>query len=644
MSWRRSHLWMMLTGWLACIILGGCYGPVEELGSAVHIGRVSGESRRHGEVLWRKVALGDFCNAMGCLSMGDPRDHEVMVKLDAALATVVSKLNIQGIPRPELVYLHPDNLDHAHKMLQNIAVSSELSSEPGSRFYTMSYREIVNVDIDLDYGGGEVGRKGYLRVTPQGISHFAKFDPNEFAPYRLPEELLAKQGDIAVKHQLVALFQEVFKGSLEFELVRDRANAAIKVRDTSLDFVENNSGRSIQVIPHRGPLFYWNVFGVLVERRFNKLIYLSTERLHQVPYHELLVELLNGIYTYYEHSFLATAKDSLSAGASLVPVFKGNDRTPSATSQTPLASFAPEEIKLIFRSRPYTRLKADLKISPELWSLLYFLETYSYYMSALGSSYQSSLFYNSSEAEGLYNEFKNTIYWYGFKAEIQDMIASATDTRAATNLQGLLGQTGVFMQIISMQYEEIPVFFLHRIEEKLIQFYRQGTSYQEVFLSGSTRITPEDIVHFFHQSVLSAPLWLNDIGLPALEWLIDGRGKDFANGMAYFSQLIEDRKSSYNRKQQLMITHKATPYYQDYMRDETLAYYFDLLGEPITIYENYLMRRLSDVEKARCLVNLNYHDDLFEMYQIRLLSAGESLSAFVCGRILNLRKEVRRHQ
>lgn len=648
-SRRYNSFWITIAGWLAfsILLMVGCNGPLDELGSEMHIVRTMGEDRRHGEVLWRKVPVGDFCNAMGCLSMGDPRDREVMEKLNAALSTVVSKLGIQGVPRPELVFLHPDNLQHAHKMLENIAITSELSSSPDSRFYTMNYREVVNVDIELDQGHLEPQRQGYLRITPQGISHFAKYDHNEFAPYRLPEELLADNASIASKHQLVALFQEVFKGSLEFKLVRDRMSEVIKVRDVSLDYVESNSGRSIQIIPARGPLFYWNVYGVVVERRFNKLIYLSSERLYQVPYHELLVELLNGIYTYYEQSFLATAKDSLSSGTSLTPVFKEESRLPSAQGklQTPVASFTPEEIKLIFRSRPYTGLKADLKISPELWSLLYFLETYSFYMSSLIHSVPQhvQLFYNSNEAESLYNEFKNTVYWHEFKSEIQNMIADATDTRAATNLHGLLQQTGVFLQIISMQYDEIPSFFLNRIEEKLLQFYRGGTRYHEIFQSGTTQVTPEDIVHFFYQSVLSAPLWLNDIGMAALEWLIDGRGQDFSNGMKYFSQLIEDRKGSYNRKQQLMITHKATPYYQDYVRDETLAYYFDLLGEPITIYENYVLRDLSDVEKARCLMSLKYQDDLFEMYQMRLLSAGESLSAFVCGRILNLRKEMQRH-
>ena len=632
--------------WLLSMWLVGC-GNLRKAESPnqLHIERSVGADRGYASLLWREISSEDFCQALGCLEVNDQRDQQVMSNLTQAMNVVVDQLNINGIPRPKLVYLHPDNVKNNKFWSAAVEAADGEFSLDATHFYQMRYRESVNIPVEHDQANYRHDRLGFLRITSQGLNYMSKFDAREFAKFVIPSQLLPDDDSVIKVSQLVELFNAVFESHVEFQY--DQASHILKVKNKQDNVVELNSD------DHREPriidisqILRWNARGVVVERRFNQIFYVSHKRPHEVPYDQLLIELLVEIYGYYEMSFLNTVRESWLDHQPRVSVFSGDQQRHIHKGEA-LFSLSHDEITRIFKSQPYTMVKPEFKLAPELWSLFYFIETYAHLIHKFNSptSPHRGLFYDSEAAKEIFGLVKATVFWDEFEAEVMKMtmISQPSENRHQLNLSSLLQQTGVFMQIISLAYERIPTLLLRRIEHKLIEFYQNGTAYKDIFATTKTQVSPADILHMFRGSVLSSSLWMDDIGHAVLEWLIDGYGKELSAGLAYFTEAIETRKELSNQRQRMMIEYKAVPEYQDYLRDETLLYYLDLLDEPAALYENYVLKDLSVTEKARCLMALNYEDDLFEFYQMRLFVQDEESSAYICGRVLNLRREYMRH-
>ena len=81
-----------------------------------------------------------------------------------------------------------------------------------------------------------------------------------------------------------------------------------------------------------------------------------------------------------------------------------------------------------------------------------------------------------------------------------------------------------------------------------------------------------------------------------------------------------------------------------FVRDEKIVYYLSFIAEPAHIYTNYLMRVLPSVEKARCQLAAQFEDNLLEHYSFFYASAPVRSTTMLCARVLNIKKEVYRHQ
>lgn len=615
-------LWFMLNVWNGA-------------GDQLYASSYKSEDLSYASALYREVSKKHFCEALQCMEFEeDSHDRQVLNKLIDDFEAVLDGLDIKGIPRPELVYIHPDNMGNRKLHSASARPRDGYTSLKEGHFFEMMYRELLSVITEYDDQALVSDRVGYLTLHLNGVSHAQKFNTLDFDLMELPPVLIQDEDSQVQPEQIENLLNGVLGDRFGFRYSDSEHQMRIWGK-------KSDSTSSLLDLGGSSSFFNWNSNGISVERKFNKIIFMSYKAPRHIPYSQLLIELLWEIYGYYEIGFVASARPSILIDERRVKVYSASQQRTSKPK--PLISANMNEIMKIFTSQPYSLRKPEHMISPELWSLFYFLEAYLHYYLAQNSisSARKGLFFESSVARNFMNQFKQTPLWRDYESDIRALMNKTQNAREAEKIHyNMTHQTGVFMQIISSEYENSSASLVLSLEKDFIEFYKNGTPYQRIL--ESLGVTDMKAFDEFFDSLTSSHLWAEDMARDLLEWLTRFKGRDFAEVLAHFSNEIEDRKRIYNQKRQIMIQNKAVPKYVEYYRDEMIVRYLDLLGLTPKIYEQYLLRNLSDVEKSRCLMVLTYEEDLFEYYQISFFSGDPQSVSVLCGRILNLRKEARR--
>ena len=120
--------------------------------------------------------------------------------------------------------------------------------------------------------------------------------------------------------------------------------------------------------------------------------------------------------------------------------------------------------------------------------------------------------------------------------------------------------------------------------------------------------------------------------------LVDHEGKDFAYHLTLFSKSVEQLKISANHLRSKMMEGKLYPVYEFFERDETIVRYLSLLNISPGVYEDFLLRDLPDIARARCLMTMAYEDNLNDYYYMGHYDLDADGALRRCGRVLNLRK------
>lgn len=573
-----------------------------------------------GDLLWRTLDEEAYCESMGCLTFEFPEDQEVFFRLQADLARVVEQAGVRGVPEPELVVIHPDVYGTNNLWSASSRKDDNFSKVQNSHFFIQLSREMIRLPFEAT-DAPVAEKKGFLKVDFTGISYLPTFSMNSLVQVD-PSDPSLPEGETGLSNQRIRdLFDAVYGDRYGFEFFNHKIRVTPKGGDYEVAEEEVN---------------FWNTRGIIVDRKFNKILMVPYERPSEVPYNDLLIELMWELYAYYSYNFLGSARRSIFPDEDQIAL--RSDAVAASKSSDPF--YAPRrQVLSVFRENPYNLKKDGLIIAPELLSLIYLVEVISHYsmVSVTGRTLPRELYFDSFEAQRFHRDFKQTKIWQHYMVEIEKQAKELESEKERRMHLYNSQQNGVFIQIIASYYESIPRYWAERLENELMEFYKdKSPPYKKIREDLGVDIMM--VLSASSDILLSSTLMPDDVVERITRWLVDFEGRDFVYHLKQFSKLIEQLKVSANQLRAKMIEGKLYPSYEFFERDQTIARYLSLLNISPSVYEDFLLRDLSDIARARCLMTMAYEDNLKDYYYMGHYDLDADGALKRCGRVLNLRK------
>ena len=341
-----------------------------------------------GEVLWRTLDEEAYCESMGCLTFEFPEDQKVFNRLQADLAYVVDQVGLRGVPKPELVVIHPDVYGTNNLWSASSRKDDGYSKDRGSHFYIQLSREMIRLPFEsTDAPVAE--KKGFLKVDFTGISYLPTFSWDSLVQVDRSDPSLPESETGLSNQRIRDLFDAVYGDRYGFEFFNHKMRVSPK-------------GGGYEVMEDQ--VNFWNTRGIIVDRKFNKILMVPHEHPSEVPYDELLIELMWELYAYYSYTFLRSARQSL---------FPDEDQIALRSEGSEVVHVPRRQVMSVFRENPYNLKKDGLIIAPELLSLIYLVEVISHYsmVSVTGRTLPRELYFDSFEAQRFHRDFKQTQIW-----------------------------------------------------------------------------------------------------------------------------------------------------------------------------------------------------------------------------------------
>lgn len=637
----QSRLLMWLLGWSA--ISSGCAEQLWPLAphafSAEEVSRLQTLRPYHEDfsnltILWQQVPMEQYCQVMHCVSYGGVGpDQDVAKGLRQVLRKVLAWMNVTAIPRPELAVVE-------RHQTQFLLVQPTLGyTRPRQDEYPLFAQFIKGEYHPVPFRGEGTPAEHQegdhlLLIRGDGLTRVEFLSEYETLRLSADPQLIPAQGDYISPQRIVRLLERAYGLAMNFSY--DPAQQTIYYSSKKLK---------------SGSAFQWEAEGIYIQRKVNKINILKGENLSEIPFQHLVIELLWQVIMYYENHLYKHAGISMYPDQPHIEIITDQNKNRKFGRVLPIKTIPKKELGLIFTPKPYVLKHRELKFSPELFLMIYLLEFQAYQMLIQNQDHDVGafpLFITSASSHKFIDQFKQTQIWQQLSQQFLGSYSPQNQRgMSARDRQIMLERfSATYLMLVAYYYEKIPVHLLQDLERSMIDHY---TTVSNSFgLISLLEIDSVDIINRYveRSKLLKIPVVqiLDFLSNDIQQWLTQKQGENPVGEFIQLTQRIESSKRWYNLKRQKMIDLKAYPYYQYLSHDELMVYFLERLGHSVAVYENYLMRFLTKTQKARCLLDLQYQEDLLEYYNMFYVSYPQDKATMICLRVMNIRKEHRRHR
>ncbi|MCY4380309.1 MAG: hypothetical protein OXC40_01900 [Proteobacteria bacterium] len=610
------------------LVLIWCVVTVSIGGQVYSIDRKNRPSTKKFSVLWEQVSKEFFCQDVACIHWYDAETNQVKQKLESVIESLHSRLNDSDIPKPEIVFVTSPTAYSPH--VKKLSADTYESSDSPSPF--ASYLKVEFLPIKFWPHSEKRQNQEELAEVDRFIymlSHNSRiddYDDDILSRVRIPF-LSTKAKTFLDVHQVVTMMNELFKGHTSFHSHSNR-----------IVYYQPNSASS---------QFNWQADGVFIERKVNKILYIASELPRIENYQEILIEFLAELYAYYEIDVRRSARSMIDNDNIDIVSDAFGSRLGGGVGQV-ITGLKQEEVDQIFSSALAFPKKQGLRFTPDLFYLFYFLENITSSLMEQSNFLTISdrdkplLFSNTLVARELLEEIREMEVWDKFSQKIISVIIRQhwSAQNKERFIEKAFNHPATLLQVIASDYSLVPYDFVAKVELALLNYYYQKTPYQHVIQT--LEISVDDLVAKFFQK-----FFINEnsaLFLSIVSWLSEPDPKDFNDKMLILSKLFYEAKNSVSEGQILMNQNKAYPYSDIYRKDETIIYYLSLLSLPHNLYLDYLLRNVPATERARCLLSLQFEENLLEYYYFDYFASPIGAYIHTCGRVFNIEKELLRHK
>ncbi|MCY4380349.1 MAG: hypothetical protein OXC40_02105 [Proteobacteria bacterium] len=576
----------------------------------------------HQELLWQEVSLNEFCLAIHCSEWVSPAKRKIIEKLQSTISTLHKLLGIDGIPEPELVVVKNQ------KSMKNPNLRSfSLRQQP--RFFLYLAKNTYPIRIKKFHNGSSKAKKSDPSVVILGLHQLSRqsLDSHSMMEKITMGDYPNLPNDPSVSSEKIAtLLNHTFQRSFQF--LPSPVPDTILFKDVRLSQETSNNTKP----------FNWIADRIYLERKTNKIIFSSNEQLSFDTLHSsLLLELLENLYDYYQVDLRSTGPSSLMRSKQIPMITDTKNSRKSGDMGNIIAMLDQDFFKQLFKDDYYPK-RHGLLFSPEIFDLLFYLEIYTaMFLDELPPDLKTLdsdvLFSKTPNAQKLFAELTQTPEW-----ELYEQILITKQKQSPFSMQ-FLSQPIIIYKMISSFYDQVSTDFLQHLERELVQFYAT----RSLLLPGwlDERQVTTLIKNFFNGGFLATN---NQLIEGIVGWLTIKKSRGFSYHINQFSLIIEHQKSIMADRKAELIKNQAYPYTDTLKKDETIVHYLSLLGINHQLYMNYLLQELTPTQKARCLYNVSYHENLLDFYTPYYHLITDSSPDFTCFRAINVAKEHLRHQ
>lgn len=598
-----------------------------------HVFRDYAEDMEDMAFLWQKVSEDDFCQLMRCVELTTEVDKEVVRDLKSSLEQVVQHLNIKDIPAPELVFVRSKGPLHHHLVAHSGGGFDLISPEIRSRHFTqfikgefhpVPFRQASKIINVLD----ETQQK-YLLAKLDGMHSVDQLSEDDINYLMEPMQL----SDFGVYPEgIVRMMNKIFSDKMNFYY--DQPNKQIHYKTLK-------SGE--------GSEFNWQAEGIYFYRKINKIIYVLNQPPSEIVYDQLLIHLLWEVAAYYNVHFGKMARLKVYPNEPTVQIVSDKNLQRRQGRVNPITTLTIEETQRIFRDQPYVMKKYDANYAPEIFILLHFLEVSQEVMhheAGIQEGARLGLMSESPAVRRFAEKFRRTKMWNEYKNRINLISDSPPDDQHKKQqlIEAFSQHNLSFLKVIGDLYDDVPLPLIQEAEALIAEVYKsRGMDAFFLFEIHSIGEAVGSLARSLSRVSFQNGELLDSIAREVSYWLISKRGANLDSYFKLFSQMIESYKSSYNRRRSDMIQSQAYPYYRVFEIDELITYFLSILKKPFTSYENYLFWGVSNTDKTRCLLDVQYQDNLLDYYSFHYVTARSGTPQIICLRVLNMRKEWLRH-
>lgn len=639
--------WLLM--WWLGSILSGCagqpwqLGPASsgpEAGSRLQALRPYHEDFSDLTILWQQVPMEKYCQILTCVRFeGTGPDQDVVRGLKQVLRQVLTWMNVTAIPRPELAVvkrhqtqflLVQPSLGYQRPRQDEYPLFAQFIK---GEYHPVPFRD-EGASSQSDDPSSDEESDYLLLVRGDGLTRVEFLSEYETLRLSADPHLIPAQGDYISPQRIVQLLERAYGLAMRFSY------------DPSQQIIYYQSKK-----PQSGSKFQWEAEGIYLQRKVNKINMLMGHNFSEVPFQHLVIEMLWQVIMYYENHLYKHASTSMYPDRPVIEIITDQNKNRKFGRVLPIKTIPKQELGLIFSPKPYVLKHRELKLSPEVFLMIYLLEFQAYQMLIQNRDHDvgSMPFFITSEASYQFIEkFKKTQLWQQLS---QQFLAG----HASQNQRGVSGQdrelmlrrfSATYLMLVAYYYEKIPLHLLEDLEQIMIDHYTMASSTFGIL--SLLDIDAIDVIDRYveRSKFLKIPVVqiLDFLSDDIQQWIAQKQGKHPVSELTQLSQRVESSKRWYNLKRQKMIDLKAYPYYQYLSHDELMVYFLDRLGHSLDIYENYLMRFLTKTQRARCLLDLQYQEDILEYYNMFYVSYPQDKATMICLRVMNIRKEHRRHR
>ncbi|MCY4380348.1 MAG: hypothetical protein OXC40_02100 [Proteobacteria bacterium] len=581
-------------------------------------------------ILWHKISMERFCQLMSCVSSLSEENEKIFHRLNEAMNTIHHKLGFQNIPKPDLVMINaPQQQRH---LLRDSGGKKSGISRPNNFFFVISAQsypfQIKSKSLPPKNSKRSRLNTFILAIDDFNIgalnnNHILKMNATRTNNYINHKKI--------THQQFATLLNELFHGQYQFNIHNPENKPVIMVDDI------NDS-------PFQRVSFHWQAREIYFERKFNKIVLMHNHPfLYLEDYDQLLNEMLWQLYNYYGFD-QRTSVPVLTGGLTTTFVSDKNNGRRGGGENKIFDQINVAESRAIFRPYDHKMKHPDLQFSPAIFELIFILDLFTIAQVIASHDIGDLTFMNTNEFKKYFYSFNQAITPFYRQIKSSSIWQTYVEHYKQSNAEQthqLLDLPIILFKIIADMYDQISPEFIKAFEFSINKFYEgQYFPYDKIF-------SPEVIRHLAKTSLLKLHS-IHNIDEHIIQemalWIIRKNTQNFTYHMHLFSYHIEELNQTYNQRRQLLFKNHAYPYSKGLERDETIVHYLSLLGKSEQPLIDYILRDVSDIDRARCLLRLNLTDNLLDYYDPNLFFSAHTSPAFACARVLNIKKEVLRHQ